>query len=217
MNNIVLYGAGSPVLVDAEETCIRRGLNIAAIVHNFDGEFFAIHAEKVLALADVTSKLLVHSLTIPLLTPGFRKFAFDQVKALGAKRFDPLIDPSAILPSSLDVCEGVYINCGVIMGGKCRLGAFTFINRGASLGHHLHTEDFVSIGPGTVTGGNVSIGRGAVIGAGAVILPGIRIGANSVVGGGAVVTCDVPDNILVMGNPAKIAKENIVGYNGVGI
>ena len=217
MTHIVLYGAGSPVLVDAEETCIRQGLKIAAIVHNFDGECFAIHAEKVLALADVTSILLEHPLTIPLLTPGFRKFARDQAIALGAKRFDPLIDPSAILPSSLDICEGVYINCGVTMGGKSRLGAFTFINRGASLGHHFNTEDFVSIGPGTVSGGNVSIGRGAVIGTGAVILPGIRIGANSIVAGGAVVTRDVPDNTLVLGNPAKIAKENIVGYNGVGI
>jgi acetyltransferase-like isoleucine patch superfamily enzyme len=45
----------------------------------------------------------------------------------------------------------------------------------------------------------------------------LHIGANAVVGGGAVVTRDVPNNALVMGNPARIVKDNIVGYNGVGI
>lgn len=217
MKSIVLYGAGSPVLVDAEETCIRCGMQIVAIVQNIDGESFATHAEKVLPLVSVTQEHLSHTVTITLFTPAHRKFALDQVTTLGAKRFEPLIDPSAILPSSLEVSEGVYINCGVTMGGKSRLGAFTFINRGASMGHHLVTAEFVSIGPGVVTGGNVVIERGAVIGTGAVILPGLRIGANAVVGGGSVVTRDVPNNALVMGNPARIVKENIVGYNGVGI
>ena len=82
------------------------------------------------------------------------------------------------------------------------------------MGYHLYTDDFVSR---CRSGGQVSIGRGAVMGEGAVILSGINIGANSVVAGGAVVTRDVPDNTLVMGSPARVTKENILGYYGVGI
>jgi hypothetical protein len=217
MSSVVLYGAGSPVIVDVEESCIRSGVEIIAILRNYEGDVFAIHAERVISIPEVTSDLMHHSVTIPLFTPGHRKFALDQAITLGASRFTPLIDSTSILPTSLKISEGVYINCGVTMGGMSSLGAFTFINRGASLGHHLHTNDFVSIGPGVVAGGQVTIGRGAVIGAGAVILPGISIGANSVVAAGAVVTRDVLDNTLVMGSPARVTKESIPGYNGVGI
>jgi len=40
----------------------------------------------------------------------------------------------------------------------------------------------------------------------AVVLPGVRVGRNSVVGAGAVVARDVPPNVLVMGNPARVVK-----------
>jgi len=38
------------------------------------------------------------------------------------------------------------------------------------------------------------------------VLPGINIGKKSVVGAGAVVTRDVPDDVTVIGIPAKIHK-----------
>lgn len=50
------------------------------------------------------------------------------------------------------------------------------------------------------------IKKGASIGSNVTILPGITIGENSVVGAGAVVTKNVPDNAIVIGNPAKVLK-----------
>ncbi|EMN7422915.1 N-acetyltransferase, partial [Vibrio parahaemolyticus] len=44
------------------------------------------------------------------------------------------------------------------------------------------------------------------IGANATILPGITIGKNAMVGAGSVVTRSVPDNAVVVGNPAKIVR-----------
>ena len=40
-------------------------------------------------------------------------------------------------------------------------------------------------------------------------MPGITIGDNVVVGSGAVVTKNVPNNVIVAGNPAKIIKYGI--------
>lgn len=47
------------------------------------------------------------------------------------------------------------------------------------------------------------------IGCRAMILKGVQIGRGSVVAAGSVVTCDVPENTLVAGNPAKIVKTDI--------
>ena len=49
--------------------------------------------------------------------------------------------------------------------------------------------------------------HGASIGANATILGGVTIGENSIVGAGAVVTKDVPSNVIVVGNPARILKK----------
>ena len=52
----------------------------------------------------------------------------------------------------------------------------------------------------------VAIGDGVFIGVNSVILPGVTIGRNSVIGAGSVVTEDVPESVIVAGNPAKIIK-----------
>ena len=148
MDKLVIFGAGSSILVDLEETCTRLGLDLFAIVNNQDGPSFAIDQEKVIGLADVSDAMLAHPMVFALFTPGHRKFALDQARGLGATRFYSLIDPTAITPSSLKTSEGVFINCAVTIGGMSSLGAFSFINRSASLGHHCTVGEFASIEPG---------------------------------------------------------------------
>lgn len=57
-----------------------------------------------------------------------------------------------------------------------------------------------------ITCKHVHIKKNVWIGVNVTILPGVTIGENAVVGAGAVVTKDVPDNAVVVGNPAKIIK-----------
>ena len=51
----------------------------------------------------------------------------------------------------------------------------------------------------------VLIRKGAKVGANATLLPGITLGAGCLVGAGSVVTRDVPDDTIVLGNPARPA------------
>ena len=52
----------------------------------------------------------------------------------------------------------------------------------------------------------VVVRESAIIAANATILPGVLIGAHALVGAGSVVTKDVPEGVVVVGNPAKRLK-----------
>lgn len=53
----------------------------------------------------------------------------------------------------------------------------------------------------------IIIGNNVWIGGNAVINPGVCIGDNAIIASGAVVIKNVPANVVVGGNPAKIIKE----------
>jgi acetyltransferase-like isoleucine patch superfamily enzyme len=69
-----------------------------------------------------------------------------------------------------------------------------------------------SLGPGSrrmhlgVAAQPIVIEDGVWVSLAAVILPGVRLGKGCVVAAGAVVTQDVPANVLVAGNPARIVE-----------
>lgn len=50
------------------------------------------------------------------------------------------------------------------------------------------------------------IGDNCYFGTGAIVLGPIKIGNNVTIGAGSIVTKDIPDNAVVVGNPAKIIK-----------
>lgn len=52
--------------------------------------------------------------------------------------------------------------------------------------------------------GRIIVHDNSFVGLGSTILPGVSIGPNSVVAAGSIVTKDVPPNMVVGGNPAKV-------------
>jgi len=59
--------------------------------------------------------------------------------------------------------------------------------------------------PGTTRA--VTLGNNVWIGDSAIVCKGVAIGDNSIVGAGAIVTRDVPANVIVAGNPARVVKQ----------
>lgn len=93
----------------------------------------------------------------------------------------------------LDVCE-------VRIGKNCMMAPGVHIYTAT---HPLNPDERNS---GRELGAPVTIGDNCWMGGRAIICPGVTIGDNVVIGAGAVVVKDVPDNVVVAGNPARIIK-----------
>lgn len=90
--------------------------------------------------------------------------------------------------------------CNVTIGDNCMMAPRVCIYTAT---HPLDAESRIS---GAEFGKPVTIGDNVWFGGSSVVLPGVNIGNNVVIAAGAVVTKDVPDNVVVGGNPAKIIK-----------
>lgn len=120
--------------------------------------------------------------------------------------FTSFIHPSSTVFPSAVIGEGSVIGINSIISAKTAIGRHTIINRGCLIGHHVRIGNFVTVSPGANIAGKVIVNDGAYIGMGSIIIDGITVGTNSIVGAGAVVTKNVPDNVLVVGVPARITK-----------
>lgn len=80
------------------------------------------------------------------------------------------------------------------IGNNCTITHTTILTHDGSTKMHL----------GYSRVGRVKIGDNVFIGQNSVVLPGVKIGSNVVVGAGSIVMSDIPDNSVVMGNPARI-------------
>ena len=121
--------------------------------------------------------------------------------------FEPIIHPAASVSRDIVLGVGSQILAGAIIAADARIGQGCIINHGAIVDHECTLDAGAHIAPGATLCGCVTVGENSMIGAGATILPRITIGTNSIIGAGAVVTRDVPDNVIVVGNPAQLLRE----------
>ena len=217
MPTVHVFAIGSPYVEEARESLQRLGWEVAAWIQNRPGETPDLTPQPLQAEQLTDDALAAHPAVVPLVTPGHRRTAVAELEARGAHRFAVVVDPTTTVASTAVLGDGCYVNAAGVIGARTTLGQHVLINRSVSIGHHCVLDDYATMGPGAMLCGSCSIGRGAFIGAGAIITPEVTVGANAVVGAGAVVTRDVPANTLVFGNPAQVVREDVAGYNDVGV
>ncbi|MCX7760511.1 MAG: acetyltransferase [Hydrogenothermaceae bacterium] len=132
----------------------------------------------------------------------FKKLEENNIKILS------VIDKSAILSNIIKVGIGTVIFANSVINNSSYIGKGCIINTSAVIEHDCFLSDFVHVSPNAALAGNVRVGKYTHIGIGASIKQNINIGENVIIGAGSVIIDDIPDNVVVVGNPGRIIRKN---------
>tara|TARA_R110002049_G_scaffold62170_4_gene166437 strand:- start:1857 stop:2432 length:576 start_codon:yes stop_codon:yes gene_type:complete len=109
---------------------------------------------------------------------------------------------------NISVGDQVFFNfnCVLLDINSITIGNRSMFGPGVNIYAATHPIDAKTRGSQLEFGKPVTIGDDVWVGGGAIICPGVNIGDRSIIAAGAVVTKDVPADVIVGGNPAKIIK-----------
>jgi len=140
-----------------------------------------------------------------------------------------IIEAEVEIGENSKIWHHAQVRKGATIGKNCVLGKGVFVDANVKIGNGVKIQNRASIYQGVIIEDDVFVGphvaftndryprafnieweciptivkKGASISAGSIVLCGHIIGKYAMVGAGSVVTHDVPDNILVFGNPAR--------------
>ena len=140
------------------------------------------------------------------------------------------VDAGAQIGAGSRIWHWTHVCAEAVIGENCSLGQNVFVARGVIIGNHCKIQNNVSLYQGVILEDGVFCGpsmvftnvrnpraeiskmdqahptvvrRGATLGANCTIVCGKTIGRYALIGAGAVITRDVPDQALMVGNPAR--------------
>ena len=130
---------------------------------------------------------------------------FSGVKFLGAATIEPYCrvsgDPYVIIGDNFYMNAGCHVQGNITFGRDVMIGPKTVIwgrdhgtDMGVPMKEQVHIKEDIFIGDDVWISANVTV------------LKGVKIGNGAVIGAGTVVTKDVPENAIVVGNPARLLR-----------
>ena len=146
--------------------------------------------------------------TIAVGEPNLRRVLRDKISNTN------LILKSAISKHSY-VSPFSEIDDGTIIGPLCsiqtnaKLESNSLINTMSIVGHDCRVGIDSVLSSKVNLGGSVIIGNSSFIGMGALIKENVQIGNSSIIGMSSVVYRDIEDDVIAIGNPARVAKKNV--------
>ena len=135
--------------------------------------------------------------------PGMKNKILEPFLSAGAE-FITFIHPTSTLGSRIKIGRGVFICPGVSISADIKIGDFVMIGPNSTIGHDAVIGDWTTLCAQCDVTGKVNIGNEVFMGSRVSIIPSKKIGSRSILGAGAVIISNVPDNVTMVGNPARI-------------
>ncbi|HMY81584.1 MAG TPA: acetyltransferase [Agitococcus sp.] len=115
-----------------------------------------------------------------------------------------VIHPSAVVSDYALIDRGAVIFANAVINIGASIGLGSIVNTSATVDHDVKLAICVHVCPGVNIAGGVVVGDFTWIGIGSAVKQMVSIGSNVVIGAGAAVISDIPDNVKIVGVPAKV-------------
>ncbi len=201
--SVLIYGAGGHGKV-VFDCCKRLGFNVLGFIDDDSSKTKNIDLP-------VFRKEFLHKfkgfIALGIGNNSARKKIYQEINRANLNILT-IIDINATVSSFSTIGNGTVVFPKAVINNSAKIGVGCIINTGAIVEHDCIIGDFSHISPNAALAGGVMIGNLTQIGIGAVVKENTKIGNNVIVGAGAVVVKDIPDNVIVIGNPAKVLRKN---------
>ena len=123
-------------------------------------------------------------------------------------RFPNVIHPDIRISdtATFQIGKGNIIQGHCTMSCNVTIGDFNILNGSIVLGHDVQIGSFNTMMPGVRISGEVTVGNHNFFGVNSIVLQQLKIGKNFKLGAGSVLMTKPKDNMLYIGNPAKIFR-----------
>ena len=214
MKNIVVIGSGGHAKVVADillkrKEVLKEELNIIGFL---DDNFQNLEYREIFNIPILGSLELIEE---------FKNKDYEYIIAIGnnlirkkiAEKYSSLIyyiaiHPTAVIGNMVTIEEGTVVMANVVINSYSKIGKHCILNTSSIIEHDNKIEDYVHISPNATLCGGTIVKEKSWIGAGSNIKQGITVGENVIVGMGTIVIRKIQDNVIAVGNPARIIKKN---------
>jgi acetyltransferase EpsM len=198
---IIMFGAGghAKVLIDVIRQQGRYHIDVIVDPITKLTELYGIPIRESSALLSSTMYIVAIGDNL------VRKRIFEEAQSHGWSAITA-IHPAAVVAPDVSIGAGTVIMAGAVINPAASVGKNCIINTGATIDHDCQISAHVHVAPGCNLAGNVALAEGAFLGIGARVIPNIQVGSWSKAGAGSVLIEDVPDNVTVVGSPARILR-----------
>lgn len=119
-----------------------------------------------------------------------------------------LIHPNVYIPQSAKIGVGVIIQSNCFISCNTTIKDNALIQGSAILGHDASVGYNSVVSSLCLLAGGVTVGNETYLGVNTVIKEKLIIGSNTIIGMGSSVFRNIENNVIALGNPARIIKRN---------